>query len=392
MRDLSSADRYRMFVLNSCTNIGGLAQNHGLQEYFKRDYNEPRNSGETFTFYEKMYLPEIFVRLMDNRNFKLQPDSIKCKMIHTDYYPQEARTSYDVYLDDRRNLCQELHNKLCKYLGIPETRVRFVNFRDTKYDFDMFTYYDTKDGCLYVNTEIDYSNCEPTELAERIMQGTFVHEIHYKLKKNLFKMDEVDAKERYLLVSALMKEFAINNLREEDYSTMAKCFDYNDGYSSSQLYAIFNTYNYIYSMLKKHGIEDMPEFKTFCDSRQEFLTQLIGTQEEDDNYEEFNLEFDYNEDDESVEASLDIDTQDAIIEQSLDYDFDLLYSIETSEINKDTLGMFSDFFLEELNSSADEYYEFFGMGFRDSSFKEEFELFKEDNFVADGFAEEDEIN
>lgn len=385
MQELTKLDKYKMFLLNTCSDIDGLPQSEGLKEFFKRDFSEPGRSGEIFTLYEQMQIPELVLRLMDNRDFNKQPDSIRKEMVYSDYYPNQAKTSHAIYLDDRRNLCQELHNKLCKYLNVPPTRIKLVDFKEeTDYDHDLFQYYDTKDGNLYINSAMDYSNCEQTELAERVMQGTFVHEVYYKLRKNFFRLDKLKGEERYLLLSALMKEFVVNSLNEEKCKGLSKEFKFNDAYSATQIYGILSTYNYLDDMFKKLKLEKIPAVSTLINTRIDFLTALIGTEEADeDNDESLEPEIEYNEEDNSVEASMDVDEERAIIEEVLEFDYDLLYAVETSDLNMLTQGMFLDFFLEEMKECADEYYKFFGIEFDDSSFEEDYEIFRQENKALD---------
>ena len=385
MQELTKLDKYKIFLLNTCSDIDGLPQSEGLKEFFKRDFSEPERSGEIFTLYEQMQIPELVLRLMDNRDFNKQPDSIRKEMVYSDYYPNQAKTSREIYLDDRRNLCQELHNKLCKYLNVPSTRVKFVDFKEeTDYDHDLFQYYDTKDGNLYINSAMEYSNCEQTEMAERVMQGTFVHEVYYKLRKNFFRLDKLKGEERYLLLSALMKEFVVNSLNEEKCKGLSKEFKFNDAYSATQIYGILSTYNYLDDMFKKLKLEKIPAVSTLINTRIDFLSALIGTEEADeDNDEGLEPEIEYNEEDNSVEASMDVDEERAIIEEVLEFDYDLLYAVETSDLNMLTQGMFLDFFLEEMKECADEYYKFFGIEFDDSSFEEDYEIFRQENKALD---------
>ena len=70
MQELSNREKYMMFLLNSCTEEEYLPKNKGLRNFFSRDLSAPEKSGLTKTFYEHLQIPELVLRLMDNRDLK----------------------------------------------------------------------------------------------------------------------------------------------------------------------------------------------------------------------------------------------------------------------------------------------------------------------------------
>lgn len=380
MQDLSSRNKYMIFLLNSCTDADFLPQNKRLKNFFFRDLSEPQKSGLTHTFYEHMQIPEIVLRLMDNRDFNKQSNETRKEMIYSDYYPEDAKLVHAIYLDDRRNLCQELHNKVCKELHIEPTVIRIVNFKeDTNYDYDLFHFYDTKDGILYINSMINYEECEQTELAEHVLRGTFVHEVYYKLRKNFVRMDQITGHERYLMISALMKEFVVDSLAEEQCNKLMDEFRFDDVYSSTQVYGILKSYNFLDDIFKKFNLLNIPSAKTLVDTRIDFLNALIGKEDEEDDEDDFedDVEVEYDEEGNAVEVSADMEDDESIMDDVLEFDFDLLYAVENTLLNKQTHGMFAEFFFEELKSCANDYYGVFELEFDDSTFEEEYKMHRE---------------
>ena len=383
MNNLSAKERGTIFLLNTCSNIKGTTKSCALRNLLQVDYDKDNGNGETSTLYENMSIINIILRLMDNRDFNAVSNEVKKEMIYSDYYPEQAKVLTAVYMDDRRNLCQELHNKMCKVLNIPKTKLIFTSFKQEEMDSSLFSYYDYNNGEILLNTDINYSDCEPTELAQRVIHATYEHEVYNNIKTNLLSLDKLGKKERYLVVSTLMKMFVTDNLLEGGENALANSFSNEDGCSPVCIYAVYNSYEYLYNLFNKNNLNKLNILETFYESRLEFLEDLLGT--EDEPYE---IEACFDDCGE-IEDCEDIDIKYAIIGDTMDYDMNLLYEVEHSEKNKDTKGFFYEFFKEELNDNADSFYGFFGLDMAKDEFVSEYEEFRDEY---DHALEDDEEN
>lgn len=369
------------------------AKSEELDKFFYRNEKAYYENGETSTLYEDMILPNIVLRLMDNRDFKTATNEVKREMIYNDYYPEESKTDYNVYLDDRWNLCQELHNKLCKEYNITPTLIKFVNFKDTEMDYDCFEHYNPIDGIIYMNSLIDYSNCETTELAERVCQATFMHQLHMELRKNFFNLDKIDKKQRYILLSTFNKMFAFTSLSQEKAGGVRRSMEFNDGYSTGMVYSIFSTYEYLNKMFTKYKLLDHPMLRDFNESRVCYLESLLGEDAEEDEDEEYS-EFGYDEEDYEDE----IDVEDGILYDTIGYDLDILYTIDTSVLNENSHKFVFNVIINEMDKCASDFYEFFGNGLK-ISFKDQYFDYKdsisdedEDEMEEDAEIDDEDIN
>lgn len=323
-----------------------------LDDFFSRNEREYYDNGETKTLYSGMSLANIVVRLMDNRNFNQMTDEVKREMIYTEYYPEEARGDFNVYMDDRWNLCQELHNKLCGELSITPTKLKFINFKESDIDHDCFVHYNPFDGVIYLNNLIEYHNCETTELAERVCQATFIHQLHMELKHNFYTIDKVDKKKRYMLLSTFNKMFAFTSLSQEKAGSVRRNMEFNDGYSAGMVYAIFATYEYLNKIFTCYKLTNHPMLGSFNDSRICYLESLIGNNKE----EEVEVEYYYEDEDDETEVV------EGILYDTIGYDLDILHTIDTSVLNEDSKSFVFKVLLNEMDKCAGEFYKYFGNG------------------------------
>lgn len=345
----------------------------GIKDFLNVDVKKFKRDGETLTLYENMSLENIIVRLMDNRDFKSVPDSVKREMFYTDYYPDEAKTSYDVYMDDRRNLCQELHNKLCEKLQIPETKVKFVDFRDTELDEDLFERYNPFDGILYINTMIKYSECDKTELVERVMRGTYMHQVYTELKDCFGNFSKVDGVHRYLLLSSLSKLIALSSLSDENLNGVRREMEYSDGYSAGMVYSICSTYELLHSIFEENKIYEKIDLEEFKEQRLCYLKSLddeefYGEKDDDD---EFDFPDDFGEDEDEYVSEV----EDGILYDTVGYDLDILHIIDTSVLNEQVGGVVFKVLIEEIDKCAKDFYGFFGSTV-ETSFAEQYAEYK----------------
>ena len=345
--------------------------NPEMNQYLSRDFYKQRKSGETRSLYDDKNLIEVVAKLMDNRNFKRLSSEQRREMILSDYYPEEAKDNIRVYWDDRRNLCQALHNKVCELICVPETSVRLIDFRETEFDEDLFEYYDPKEGELFLNTDLDYSKCDPTEMLQRVIRGTFLHELHYKVKTKYARLESVRPAERYALLSTLLKQATTAMLGQEECHSMRDDFQYGAGYSAEYVYAVAKTYIFLEGLFRRYGLIDSPKIEKFIEEKETFFESL-ATQEDQES--DFDPTITYDEDEESVEADADCDDE-GILGDTMSYDMDLLYALQTSELNNNANGIYLDFFLAEMDACAPEFYSTYGLDMT-TSFKEEYEMYQ----------------
>lgn len=364
------------FALNTAQSGYGLTGNGIMKNFFSHNFNAFEKNGETISLYKKENIPNIVLRLMDNRSFLKASKEERASMIYSDYYPQEAKTQFAVYLDDRRNLCQELHNKLCSALGIPATRVAFVMFGENNIDDDLLHYYCVDDGVLYMNANIDYSGCEPTELAEQVIRGTFMHEMHYGSIKNFTSLDKLDGTQKYLALSLVMNNFLANNYLEERKSQPHQDLVFNDYYSPTKIISIVNSYNFLDAMFKRFNLTNMKAVQPFYSAREGFFSSFQPHEDADEEISDIDEEMLLNEENE-LEVSADAENY-TTGEEMLSSDFSTLHEIGRTKLDKATGGFFKEFFDSELSECAHDFYSKFIEGFDENSFMEQFNEYEED--------------
>ena len=368
-----TAGEKQLLLLNMCYH------NSGLNNYFTRGYKLYQKPGLTKSLHDNKKMVDIVLRLMDNRDFDKMDDATKREMVYADYYPLEARTDKGVYLDDRRNLCQALHNKICESFSLPETIVKLVDFRKTDMDEDMFHFYNHNTGEIFINTGINYAECGETELAEAVIRATFIYQLHYELKNKFQNIDELPDRQKYLLLSTLMKTFVVESHNANGEYKKRDAIQYNDGCSAPYVYATFSTYEFLNRMFKIYNLTNIPQLKTFNEHRISYLSSLNNAnkseQEEDEEFEdEENVLFDPDNDEMIVEGEIEDDG--CIMDDALDFDIDLLYETEFSKLNCVTEGELFNILKRELNSSSKDFFDFFGYA-TEMSFAEEYDRFKE---------------
>lgn len=352
----------------------------GLHKFLKAEFVDHKLTGETMTLYEKMSFENIVLRLMDNRDFNALSENEKASMVYTDYYPESARTDERVFMDDRWNLCQELHNKLCAELHIPETLVKIVNFKETEMDDDLFEHYDPFSGIIYLNSEIKYHNCSETELVERVMHATYMHKLYCELRRNFGNLSAVDGKYRYLLCSCLNKLVALSSLTDENLPGVRREMEYNDGFSAGMLYAVFSAYNRLNKMFTEHNLYSYPGLQkyltTFKLDRESFMSRItdeIGQENEDEDDDEDLTELDgYDELDEFEKELLEPEVEEGLLYSCAGYDMDILHIIDTSVLNEQIGKTMFPILLNEMDGCARDFYAFFGSKVT-TPFKEQYE-------------------
>ena len=368
---LSSQEK-QLILLNMCYH------NEGLRRYLSRDYKKFENLGLTKSLHDDKREIDIILRLMDNRNFDKADDNTKKEMVYSDYYPLESRTDKKIYMDDRRNLCQALHNKLCAGFQIPQTLVKLVGFRETEMDEDLFQFYNYQTGEIFINTDLDFAECGETELAQAVLRGTFIYQLHNELKNNFNKIDELSGRQKYLLLSLLMKTYILESFDKAGKKKERDAIQYNDGYSSAYVYATFSTYEYLNKLFEKYKLMNYPQLEDFKECRLTYLESLTnsGENESGDDEEFDDITSTYDRDADEVSAEADIEDEGCILDDTIDNDIDLLYEMVTSEISKITDGELFEIFKRELNESYQDFYDFFGYQ-TEFGFADEFENYKE---------------
>lgn len=341
-----------------------MANNKEMNSIFTRDQNMFKNQGLTETFYKTDSTREIVYRLLDNRNFKEASPAVREKMIYTDYYPQQAKQLESVYLDDRRSLCQEFHNRLCASLGICETVVSFSDFKGAV-DSDMFYFYDPLGGYIYLNTNILDEKDDILQLLISITQATFQHQLQTKLMGLYKNYDNYTNKEKYVCLSALLNESALAWLLAVGAKDDRKGLEAANDYSATDIYATHNCYLTLEKLFEDYGLTSVPEIKDYLSEKEDFLSSLSCEGEEP------NLD-DYEDDDEDEE---DYDT-DAILNTTLCRDFTMLQEIRRSVINQKTNGDALRCFVHLLNETADDFYSSFNFPL-DASYLNQYKDFVE---------------
>ena len=357
----------QFLVLNMCLN------NKKIKKFFSREWDTYISSGETKTLYEKMSAPNIILRLMDNRNFIVQDNDTKKEMIYSDYYPSVAKTSLDVYYDDRRNLCQELHNKVAKELGIPETLVVLEDFKNTDMDYDMFQFYNPNTGKIHINTAIKHHECDKIELAEAVIRATYMHELYYRVRTKFLIEQDLDDKQKYLLNSLLLKLYVVETLKQNKKNKEANEIAYNDGYSSGYVYATYKAYEYLDKFIKDNKLDEKIDFSNFYECLISYKASLVDMSEGSDDDEDEDYEEDY-------------DQRDCLLYDTISFDLDLLYDVESFDLNIASDGAIVEHFLDNMSETANDFYSFFG--YEVENFREEYEQFKDESKMADELQEE----
>lgn len=361
-----------IFALNTTQAEYGISGKGVMKGFFSHDFNAFKNNGETKTIYGEETFPSLVLKLMDNRNFNDASTEERKGMIYSDYYSEDAKNNKSVYLDDRRNLCQELHNKLCKMLSTPPTRVAFVSFSANDIDADLH-YYCMDDGVLYIDGDTDYSEYAPTELAEQVIRGTFMHQMHYGTVKNFTSLDKLKGRERYLALSILMEQFLANSYRIEGKIQDRNDLIFNDFYSPANISSISNSYKLLDSVFRRYNLAKMKAVQPFYESCDAFFsTFTIPEDEESFDTEEFDEEFDEN----GLEVSTEAENY-TTPEEMLEFDFDVLHEIGRTELNQNTNGFFKEFFLSELCKCAHKFYSDFDETFDEEQFAQQFNDYEE---------------
>lgn len=363
-----------LFALNTTQDAYGISGKGVMKNFFSHDFEAFKKHGDTKTIYQDESIPSLVLKLMDNRNFKEASNSERRTMIYSDYFPNEYKHYQSVYMEDRRNLCQELHNKLCSALSVPPTRVSFVKFSENGIDTDAIYFYCMDDGVLYLDADIDFSEYDPTDLGEQVIRGTFMHEMHHGTVKKFASLDKLDGVPRYLALSILMEQFLANNYRMEHKTQDRDDLVFNNYYSPVNIACTSNCYNFLDSIFKRYDLTKMKAVQPFYEAREAFFDSFNPPEDEEDftNAEDLDIELDEN----GLEVSA--DTEDyALPEEMLEYDFEVLHEIGRTKLDKNTKGFFKEFFLSELCECAHEFYSEFDESFNEDSFAERFDEYEE---------------
>ena len=335
-----------------------------MRNILTRDAFNQKKQGLTKTFYEGDSTREIVYRLMDNRNFKEAGPELRKKLIYTNYYPEAAKVLESVYLDDRRSLCQEFHNRLAQHYKVPPTTVSFSDFNglDAK---DLFYVYDPLSGEIYLNSNFTEED-DRLQLLIYIAQATAIHALQIKTNNLCKNYDNYTEKEKYLCLSMLLAESALAYLtmagRHDDRKGLAASNDY----SAVDIFAFMQAYSVLEQVFKEYGLTNVPEVDDYLSEKEDFMLALNGELEE--NMEEDPLD-ELEDDEEEYE-------KDALLNTTLCRDFTMLQEIKTSIINQQTKGDVFNIFLKELNENANEFYESFNFPL-DSSYKNQYRDFME---------------
>ena len=336
--------------------------NEEMNAILSRDYLKPKKQGLTTTFYSADSTREIVYRLMDNRDFKEQAPEEREKMIFTNYYPKEAKQLESVYLDDRRNLCQEFHNRLCASLKIPSTQIVFSDFKNS-FDSDMFEYYDPLSGIIFLNTNLFNGQDDILQVLISLTQSTLKHQVQYKLKTMYKNFDDFSNREKYVCLSALAAECALAELTKSGAKDDRRGYEACSDYSALEVYATEQSFEILENLFTELGLSFLPEIKDFIEEKKDFLLSLSGEDINDNN-----LIMD-DEDEEEYE-------RDAILNTTLCRDYTMLQEIMLSTLNQKTDGDLFEVFIGLLSENADEFYETYNFPI-DARYKVQFRDFLE---------------
>lgn len=350
-----------------------VCNNGLLNKFFSRDASEYKNSGETETNFKNLETIQVILKIMENAESDAVPE-----------------------------LCQELHNRIAREQHIPETKVKFVDFKDYSLDITLFDYVDAVTGVIYLNSMMDYSNCPPTELVQRLVEATYVYDLNMKVKNHIFNVEKLNDREKYLVFSEFLKICAISNLQADGNAKTAKYFSQNDSYSAERVYANVGSYEWLDKIFKKYNLDRFEEFQEFFIQKSNYYTSLIdkdlapkSNSAED---EEYNPDDDYCKvtnlsDEELAELEEYIDDEEeceedelnddapyedySLLYDALDFDMHLLNMLELSRLNRATKNAMAELFLDELDKSAKGFYGYFDYDLK-KSFKERYYDYKED--------------
>lgn len=349
-----------------------VCNNGLLNKFFSRDAYEYQKNGETKTDFNRLATIQIILKIMENSESEAVPE-----------------------------LCQELHNRIAREQHIPETKVKFVDFKDYSLDITLFDYVDAVTGVIYINSMMDYSNCPPTELVQRVVESTYVYDLNMKVKNHIFNVGKLNDRERYLVFSEFLKICAISNLQVDGNAKTAKYFSENDSYSAERVYANVGSYEWLEKIFKKYNLDHFEEFQEFFIQKSNYYASLIDKDlaptNNDNENEEYNSDDDYCEitnlsdeelaeleeyEDEELQDEDDLNDDSpyedySILYDALDYDMHILNMLELSRLNKATKNGMVELFLDELDKSANGFYSYFDYDLK-KSFKERYYDYKED--------------
>lgn len=340
-----------------------------INEILNKDYIKRAKENTTPTFYTNDSFYELVFRLLLNKDFENEPDEIKTKLIYTDYYPESARTSFAVYMDDRRNLCQEFHNRLCAEFKIPRTSVRFLEFtEDIGQDKEYF--YDCYNNAIYINTKEKFHTKSNSHLLEMVTRGTYLHKLQIMISNYVKKSTDYSEAEKYVCYSTLLKQTVLVQLSEEKYFQDREALENSDEFCSADVYAIYNAYNYLEQVFDKVNLIGNPLIGDFEEDRMSFMASLTACPDE----EIMDCEYD----EESGELTQEGNFSTSILDDTIDYDFSLLSELKNCHLNKYTNNDLFDIFMEKLDEYAPDFYGYLGSELGDD-FAGDFECFEEDD-------------
>lgn len=358
-----------------------LLNNEELRDILSVDFNKNAAQNVSPTFYTGDSLEDIVFKLLVNKNFNEATTEDKKKLIFSDYYPEESKILTNVYLDDRRNLCQEFHNRICEDLNIPRTSVRFLDFTEDMGE-DREYLYDPYNNVIYINTVEDFSEKSDTHLLEMVARGTYHHKLQIMISSLVKCGKDLSNAERYVCYSTLLKQTALTELSKAAYYADREALETADEFCSADVYAIYSSFNYLEKLFDGMGILENPEILDFEESRMSFMASLIDFEQKD--MEEIE-EFEYDEEDGSVSASGSFATN--ILDDTLSYDFSLLCEVRDSELNKNTNNDLFSIFIKKLEQTAPDFYGYMGSSLGDD-YIENFNLFDEEDQDAEEETEE----
>ena len=145
-------------------------------------------------------------------------------------------------------------------------------------------------------------------------------------------------------------------------------------------------YQYLNKLFKIDPRFNKYDLSSFNENRSTYLQSLVGTPDEEYDYDEEYEEEDYPEPNEFGEYDEEEDLIDkplvednlyenGILYQTAGFDLEMLYTLETSVLNSQFSGLFSAVITELFNDTSKEFYRFFGAEV-ESSFKKWFTFYK----------------
>lgn len=303
------------------------------------------------TFYSNDSLLEIVYRLMNNPDFKNLPIEERAKYIYTDYYPEDAKVLESVYLDDRRGLCQEFHNRICKDFKIPATCIVFSDF-SKELDKDKEYYYDPLSSTIFVNTQFDFSKQATTYLLQVVMQATYLHRLQIAIN-NLPKCeDKLSDSTKYVCYAELLKQTTLSLLEENGRSKDKENFKAADCYCASDVYSIVSSYTKLEEIFENLYLTGSPLLSEFEEARASFMSNLPEGEEAEELTEEDLYMF--SEEERALYAQGQFST--GVLMDTLEYDYEMLQELSEQDLNKYTKGDLFRIFIEKLDENAEEFY------------------------------------